>query len=354
MTANEELLDASVRHAVYLQRYSSATVRKIITLLNRVDDRLVAELVKRQVGDGSFTRRRLELLLEAVREISANAYRQVTGELSDELKGFAAYEAEYQQRMILKALPVRLDIVQPTAQQLYAAVNARPFQGRLLKEWYTDLESAAFRRLRNTIRMGFVENRTTDQIVRDIRGTRAQQFRDGILEQSRRATEATVRTAVNHTATVARNETYKENAGVIKGVRWVSTLDSRTSLICASRDGNVYPIDKGPRPPAHINCRSSTAPVLKSWKEMGINLQEAPEGTRASLDGQVPASTTYNEWLRKQPEDVQDEVLGKAKGKLYREGGLSVDKFVARNGDELTLDQLRRRESDAFERAGID
>lgn len=354
-TANEDLLDRSISHQIGLQRLSNATIRQIVGLLNRVDDDIVEQLKRYDPNavSGSWSRRRLERLLEAVRTINAEAYAVLKDELDRVLSDLAAYEAEFQSRMIQAAARIEFDIVTPSASQLFAAVRARPFQGRFLREWYSGLEAGAQRRLRDAIRISFVEGETIDQMVRRVRGTRANNYRDGVLEMSRRGAAGMVRTAVNHTATVARNETYKQNSSVIKKVKWVSTLDARTTLICASRDGNVYDVDKGPRPPAHFACRSTTAPVLKSWKEMGINLREAPEGTRASLNGQVPASTTYNEWLRKQPVSVQNEVLGETKARLFRKGELPVDRFVDRQGNEYTLDELRRRESEAFERAGL-
>ena len=152
---------------------------------------------------------------------------------------------------------------------------------------------------------------------------------------------------------MAREQTYAENEDLIKGVQWVSTLDDKTSPVCRGRDGIVYESDRGPRPPAHPNCRSTTTPVLKSWKELGINLKEAPAGTRASLNGQVPATETYNSWLKKQPVEFQDDVLGPARGKLYRKGGVSMDKFTDASGDQYTLKQLRRREAAAFKKAEV-
>lgn len=125
------------------------------------------------------------------------------------------------------------------------------------------------------------------------------------------------------------------------------------SAVCRARDGKVYPIDSGPRPPAHPNCRSTTVPVLKSWKEMGINLKEAPEGTRAALDGQEASSVTYEDWLRRQSKDFQEEVLGLKKARLFRDGNLKLDRFVDKKGAELTLDQLRTKEASAFSRAGL-
>ena len=56
---------------------------------------------------------------------------------------------------------------------------------------------------------------------------------------------------------------YKNNDDLINHYEWISTLDSRTSDICIGLDGNIYPVGKGRLPPAHFNCRSTTAPILK-------------------------------------------------------------------------------------------
>jgi Na+-transporting NADH:ubiquinone oxidoreductase subunit NqrA len=61
----------------------------------------------------------------------------------------------------------------------------------------------------------------------------------------------------------------------------------------------------------------------------------------------------YDRWLRRQPVAFQNDVLGVAKGKLFRQGGLTLDRFISRAGDELTLEQLREREFGAWENAGL-
>ena len=356
-TANETLLDASIKHSIGLQRYSAGVVKQIIALLNKVDDDLVKQILKFDptAVSGSYSRARLEKLLEAVRAVSGEAYAAVKKELTGELKGLAVHEADFQARMITSSIPIQLDIVKPSASQLYAAVKARPFQGRFLSQWFDGLEQGAQQRVASAIKIGFVEGESIDKIIRRVRGTRSQQFRDGALEINRRGAQGVVRTAISHTANVARQETYKANEDVIKGERYTATLDTRTSAVCISLDGQVFPLGVGPRPPQHYGgCRSTTVPVLKSWKELGIDLKEAPEGTRASMSGQVPASTTYGEWLKNQPKDVQEDVLGVAKAKLFRDGGLSVDKFVDRTGSELNLSELRAKEASAFKKAGID
>jgi SPP1 gp7 family putative phage head morphogenesis protein len=354
-TANENLLDHAISHQIGLTRLSTATVRKIIALLNRSDNDLVQQLLKYDPTGAapSVGQKRLTKLLDAIRTVAAEAYEVIRNELTRDLDALAVYEGDFQTKMIDASTVIKVDVVTPTPSQLHAAVNSRPFQGRLLKDWYNELEEGAQKRLRQAVQISYTEGETIDQMVRRVRGTKAAQFRDGILEINRRGAETLVRTAVNHTANAARNELYNANDDLVKGVQWVATLDARTTLLCASRDGTMYPVDSGPRPPAHPNCRSTTVPVLKSWKELGIKLGDAPEGTRASMDGQVPASTTYQTFLTGKPTEFQDDVLGATRGKLFREGGLTLDRFVDRAGQEYTLDQLRARESSAFEKAGL-
>lgn len=349
MPVNDDLADRLTRHQIGIQRLSNATVRKIMALLNRSDARIVERLASADISQ--LSRRRQEQLLQEVRRIVESVYSDATGQLQIELEALAQYEVEYQGDLFREVVPVRLDVVKPSADQIIAAVNSRPFQGKLMKDWYKELEEGAFRRLRDAIRMGVIEGRTTEQMIRDIRGTRAQGYKDGILQVNRRAAEVTVRTAVNHTANAARGSLYRRNKSLIKGIQWLSTLDGRTSAVCRARDGEVYDVDKGPRPPAHPNCRSSTVPVLKSWREIGLDKRDTPKSTRASMNGQVPEDMTYGDWLKKQPIEVQNEVLGQKKAQLFRKGDLPMDRFVDRKGDELSLDELKRREKSAWQKA---
>ncbi|MNP87571.1 hypothetical protein D3C76_1885700 [compost metagenome] len=61
------------------------------------------------------------------------------------------------------------------------------------------------------------------------------------------------------------------------------------------------------------------------------------------MDGQVPQSTTYADWLRRQPASRQDEILGPARARLMREGGLKLEAFYSDKGRLLTLEELRSR-----------
>lgn len=121
---------------------------------------------------------------------------------------------------------------------------------------------------------------------------------------------------------------------------------------CKSLDGRSFKMGKGPLPPIHIRCRSTTAAELDARYSF---LDE--DATRASKDGYVDAGESYYSWLQKQPVSFQDIALGKERATLFRKGGLSAERFAELQLDRqfkpLTLDQLRALEPAAFERAGI-
>lgn len=95
-------------------------------------------------------------------------------------------------------------------------------------------------------------------------------------------------------------------------------------------------------------------PVVKSWKQLGIRLRDAPPGTRESMNGQIAQTTNYDRFLRGQNVQFQNEFLGRKKATLFRKGKLPLDRFVDRQGNTLTLTELRIREAEAWARAGLD
>lgn len=366
-TANEQILDADIAHQIDLHKYSNNVVRRIAAILNRTDMDLFVQLQFALDGmtPENFSVDRLESLLQSVRMINATAYRQLGDELALEMRDLTDYEAGYQLQLFRSVLPVQIVLDSISVDATYAAAMSRPFQGRLLKEWSQSIEAGRMARIRDTVRMSYLEGMTTGDIVRRVRGTRARKYEDGIIEIDRRHAESVVRTAVSHTAGTARDQFYERNSDIIKALSWTSTLDSRTSEICRARDGKQYhpkthePIGHkfpwlGGPGRGHWCCRSASVPVLKSYKEMtGVDVEEFSPSTRASLDGAVPADQTYAQWLKKQSAARQDEVLGVTRGALFRKGGLELDRFYNDKGTYLTLPQLREKDAAAFAKAGV-
>ena len=85
-------------------------------------------------------------------------------------------------------------------------------------------------------------------------------------------------------------------------------------------------------------------PVLKTWAELGINMDELPDGTRASMEGQVN-DKTFEDWLRRKTESdptFADRTLGKGRAELWRNGKITMDQMIS-GGQPLTLSELRNK-----------
>lgn len=352
-SVNDELQDRAIRHALAINSYANGLSDKNVRLLNSADADLLEKLAgrlalinERGFDTGNKTTERLRKLLEEIKLINSAVYERIETTLVDELSDFGTAEAGFQKASIDTTLGVELGTGLPSPARLRAIVTETPIQGSLLSSWVEGMSSGRVQRIEQQIRLGMVGSETTDQIVARIRGTKALQYRDGVLDISRRSAQSMVRTAVSHVSNVAAQDTWKANAHLVKGWQFLATLDGRTTVTCAGLSGSFHPIGEGPIPPRHIRCRSVSVPVTKSFKELGVDAKELPKGTRASMDGQVAADTTFSDFLKRKGDGFQDQVLGKARAQMWRDGKLDLRDFIKSDGTVLTLDQLKAKYPD--------
>lgn len=369
MKLNEKLRDETIAHGIFVSRYATGTANRMVKVLNQSDAELTARLLVAmdELPRESFTVNRLEALLGSVRQINRQAVTAMSADLADELLSFAKHEAGYQQSLFDSLLPGAALRAYPltavTPDMVYAAAMSQPFQGRLLSEWAGNLEVDRLARLSNTVRSGYLLGDTTESIARKVRGIASNGYQDGALQVSRANAASITKTAVNHVASVARRSFADANGDIIDSKQWLSTLDNKTSHTCIIRDRLKYTLDDKPighkvpylQGPGRIHfcCRSMETFVTKSWQEMGIDADEMDAGTRASMDGQVAADTTYGEWLQRQSFARQVQVLGETRARLMRDGGMRAVEMFSDKGEWLTLERLREIDSRAFEDANI-
>lgn len=392
-TVNEQLLDALIRHQTYLLRYSGNLRNRMLDMLARTEDdlgMLIRDRLRNSVGLTSASNvKRLQALLEAVTTLRNGAWTDANTLLLDEMAQLGYQEPIYFNGIVQTVSPVLVESVLPPARQLKAIVTSRPFDGALLKDWAAGLAREDVRRIHGAIQLGMTAGEGSDAIAGRVIGTQALNGADGVLQMTRRQVEAITRTAVQHIANNARNDYMAENADVMLGEMYVATLDSRTTPVCRAHDGKVFKVGQGPRPPLHIACRSlrvaaldgdvlgnrpykasTTKQLLREYTDEKklprvterVNLPRGSKGDYdawarkkvRALTGTVPRSTNYQAWLKSQTQTFQNDTLGIAKAKLFRDGGLTLDKFVAANGSELTLSQLATKHAQAFRAAGLE
>jgi len=357
---NDAIQDRTIRHMFYLEAIKTRQSRQVIAYL---DDIVIPNLL-RQLNErlarieavgfdrGEFTTRRITQMIDEFQNI-INEFGNLNNRIQGELFDLAMTESAWQLGVLKEEVPINILYAVAAPETIRQVLINKPFDGRTLQQWFDRLQETTKARLVQEIQKGVTEGQTTAQIVRNIQGTRALKYKDGILATTRAQTNAVVRSAVAHASNTAREEVFSANSEFIKGVQWISTLDSRTCAICAPLDGKVYKIGEGVRPPIHVSCRCAITAVTKSYREMGIDIDDIPPSTRSSMNGQVPSDITYNQWLKGQPIEIQNDALGKTRAKLFRDGGLDISQFTIRNDYELTLDQLRAKEPQAFIKAGI-
>lgn len=342
--------DITVKFQVYLEQLKAGEIRKTDATIRALDRAITSAI--RDMGTAP-SRARLDKALAKLRaamteltDAQAEAYMKT-------LRSFSKYGLEYHTSTVNLIAPPNSPAITPAAAASWSATLAAPIQatGELMAPFITSWGESAIKRVEGAIRVGYAQGKTTDEIVRMIRGTKAGSFKDGLLGGViKREADAMVRTSLQHVSAQAQQLVMDDNSDIIEGYVWISTLDSRTTTQCRSLDGKTFLPGKGPVPPIHINCRSTTIPKIK-----GVDLLS--NTSRASKGGQVPASQSYYEWLKTQSNTFQDDALGPFRGKLFRDGGLSAEQFARLNLDKnfspLTLEEMRRKNPSAFNRAGI-
>lgn len=415
-TANDLFQDKLIKRAVDLLAFDSDLSDRVIRALNTSERAVVAkiresfddllELAGADRAPGAAATdaelRQLNAILVEIREVRRVSLLGVSELVREELTQLVIDEVAFTQAAFADSVEIAGVTLDPPTRARVRAVSFRsPFgQGpgspvRTSSQWFRALEARDVQRVEGAIQAGFLEGDTIQGIVRRVRGSRLLAGADGVTEITRRQARRLVRTTVNHFSNAVREEVFAVNPDVTMALVWTSVLDGRTSSICQRRDGKftnapgqefppqfqnkprLQPPDA--RPPAHPNCRSVMVAALdpdgivgkrpfitdtrrrekrevdfrKIARREGKSIQQVRKEWAAERVGTVPAQTNYQDWLSRQSAKFQDEVLGPTRGKLFRGGGLTVDKFVDKTGRRLTLDELREVNSAAFERAGV-
>ena len=388
--------EALYRNAIDLNRYSNSVARRVINAYNDIIIDAVNQLRAIDELAAPVKAARLRAILAQLKD-SLDTWAGDSTELTAiELQGIAQLQSEFVTNQLARALPAgNRDVVRsveispqfaqsvvttdPTqlnvvalSDDLFAAVQGAPAtfsltaaQGATITLPNGEVVSKAFRgiavdqaeRFSQVVRQGLLTGEPTPEIAKRLIGNlqfgeRARNVRQLIAAGGQSTAVANnqvvalVRTSINQVANTASQQVYEANQDITKKYRYVATLDTRTSAICRALDGREFEYGKGPMPPQHFNCRSTTVPVI-DYKQLGFT--PPPAGTRSSADGQVPANESYGQWLAKQSTATKAKALGASKvayfDKLTAKYGAkdAIAKLVRDDGSELTLDNLRAR-----------
>lgn len=351
---NTYITDTFIRRQLYIERlkagqnseYSAVTAALVVSFriaLSKLDVDAVSDLNVSQ-----FNR-----FISELKKIFVTSFNKYSRELFKWLEEFSVSEAKHSNTAHSNAL-AESPKEGETYEQIWNGVRLVPIAaiGLTIGQILTQLRKSQLDLFINRIKIARARKLTLTQLKQSIIGTSIQLYKDGIVSTMERGVRSIINTLIQHGANIARLSVAKKYLDFVLGYEWVSVLDNRTSSTCRSLDGRFWAIGKGPIPPIHLNCRSHIETVFSSKTRF-------KRGEKRKTDqGLVSTGETYYTWLKKQSASFQDDILGTTRGKLFRDGGVSATQFgklnLNKNFEPLTLDELRKKNPQMFDSAGID
>jgi len=411
------------KHAINLNRYETGVAKKLMITYNRilVDATKELQSMSSEAYSSSYRAKRLRQIIGSLKTSLNGWAGDASKFMTKDLDELAKIESEFALAQLLQEIPEADGLIREleiSPQFAKAVVTKDPTElnlvtteagdsltgkgvykltakqgtpmvlpnGDTVEKAFRGIANTSAQKFRMTVQTGMLTGLSTDKIVRQIIGTQdkfnfeGMEFGRGQKASARAIALAggkdgtrlannqimtLVRTSVNQVSNTASQETYKANSEVTKKYRYVATLDSNTTLLCASKDGKLFDYEEGPMPPLHFNCRSTTVPVI-DWdgleKDYGIVAPDKIEGVgearRQSKDGLVPATEKYGDWLYSKrvkegrkvlPGVEQIDALGYDKAVYfnrlaarYKDPNKAIVSLVREDGTEKTLSNLRR------------
>lgn len=370
MGANDDIRDALTMAQLDAIRVERTTQRTVRGLLDSLHSEVRAQLVSANLTDPSRLSAQQQRLLrfrdEFLRPRLTDGYGEIAGTVEATMEELARATVQATRAAVNEQIGITIfrqgvpdAVLRALVDNTLLPVGEQHAAGRA---WWQRFAQRHEDRVFDTLNRGLVLGEDVPTLTERLRGTKTLRYQNGTEAFDRNAADSLVRTYANGALNEGRTATYDANADVIEAIQHSSTLDGRTTLICIGRSGGQYTVPGhepiAPTtvafltgPPYHFRCRSTMIPVLRSFQALfgsagerfDRRLQTLPPATRASLDGQVPADTTFDAFLRRHPDQARRQ-LGATRYQLWQDGKLSLPNLLdAMTGDPLSVEALMAR-----------
>ncbi|WP_298407732.1 hypothetical protein [Janthinobacterium sp.] len=378
-------------HSLNLLRFSSGAQEKILLLMAAMSKELTAKLNEGEIS--TYGKQRLSALLRESNAVISSHYTGMQAEMARNLTGMVRIEADYTAKVLTQGLKIELGAKLPPVTYLEKLVGDTLIKGAPSADWWKRQALDTQFRFASQVRIGAAQGETTSQIVSRVLGKSAKAAdpapstpatppmpagtpgtsaapaapaakgplsatdpvapgEQGILKTSAANARALVHSSVQAVANAARLASFQANADLIECLVWLSTLDSHTCLLCAMRDLHEYSLhDQEPinhthewagGPGAiHFSCRCVLSTRTKSFKDLGIELDEPGDSTRPSDGGAVSSSMNFKDFLASKDKDWRAEYLGPGRAEMYEAGKITLNDLMNLKGRKLTLEELQ-------------
>ena len=365
-SVNQFLLDSYIERGVRITRIESGLQNEVLLILRDLADELSAILSKANWDSGSVDQKlaRLEKLSAQAQSAIEDHYSVIDKRVDENARSLVLAESEWIGSVVNTYLGVELFDVSLNRNLLKSLTSDVMIQGAPSAAWWYKQEQTTMFNFMKEMRLGILQGEDLNELIRRVRGRRENRFTDGVISASTREAEALVRTSAQTVLNDVRMEIFRQNKEVVQGVQWVTALDYKVCPQCRPRDKATWDLEGNPineiakgfffrRPPIHYNDRCALVPVLYSWEELakkyggntriGKIIDQMSKGTRSSMDGQVPETMTFEEWLKMkdslEPAEVE-KLLTPKRYEQWKKGKLPLGSFLDDRGNYLTISEL--------------
>ena len=313
-TVMEYLYDYQTR----LQGVANDLAIQLAALTLKTDDKLAKLMIKelpKKNADLQYEAQRIKkviVALEKVRKPTYDAAMDLALETSASVISGASSHVAQEFNAALDAQRVKTRekrfVKELSDEQKKAILDGQGIDGATIAEWLNKWQRADLERITSLCKRASVEQMSVADITKAVRGTKENNYADGILSSAKTGAVTVARTIINGVSNNARVETIRENSDVVDGVKFVASLDGKTCPYCAPYDGQIWrgdEIDSARRPPIHPGCRCTLVPY--------VELKDS-DGNIIDVEGERPAANADFDQLAKESYTAQAKEKGWERG----------------------------------------
>jgi hypothetical protein len=357
----------NIRWRYKLDQFEDQALNEVLKSVDQARNEILGAL-DQIYGELTWTDERNFQLLTELDQLTAGIKSQL-GEDVNEIASIA-YEqsvAAHSSIMSVGGRAANVSMVQLGAEQI-AAFLAEPVGGMHLEDWVSRTFDYPLQdKLKQELGAGLFRGESYRKLSRRIRG---------LMGEAADNADTLVRSWVQSANVKAQDRVAAENEDLMKGWKWSAVLENGdfsnghgTCLRCLALDARdeVYPVNGGPTIPLHPNCRCIKRWITKSYRELGIPLDDLEDATRPytvrgkvdPLTGEIRRGKTgtggqplldagridggMDVFFRQLPQQLQQQTLGPWRYKLWKDGRIQLQDLADARGNQLTLAQLAKK-----------
>lgn len=292
MTTQEKLqliqLAREVSWRFYLDSWEEAPLRELLRAVRQSQTEILAQIEARAATLSEWREDRSLALLDEMSDLTLGL-RQQLGESISEITSFAGAESYLVHNDILSfsGMVNGFNNVSLTASQIKSMITDTPVGGRVLQTWIDDAFDWQIKdRIKQEIASGMLQGEGYPKMVARLRQGLGLAGDDAVT---------VARSYVQAVNLDAAHQVALANRDLFTGWKWRSAAENGAfytksgkgrgrgvCTLCLGLDAadTLYPIDGGPEIPAHVKCRCLREFITKSWRDLGIPVDEIDKAAR--------------------------------------------------------------------------